>query len=117
MRENVGDADALLRTVVGGALIYAAARRLEPRSLRPAALLAAGALLVESALTRVCPVNHWLGLDTRGFRPALRMRPWRYARRAEATPASPVHSEWGMAAELELPYDDYPSFQRPPADS
>jgi len=32
--------------------------------LAPALALGAGALLLETAITRVCPVNAWLGIDT-----------------------------------------------------
>ena len=115
MRENVGSIDAFARTVVGGALAYVAVRELGPRKLRSAALLALGALLVESAITRVCPLHHLLGLDTRNWRPrrlvALRVR----GESAWATLQQ--RDEVLNAADLELPYEDMGSLLRPPSDS
>jgi hypothetical protein len=118
MRENVGATDALVRTVIGGALIYVAVRELEPRWVRPAALLTLGSLLVESAVTRVCPVNHLLGLDTRGSPVRQRATIEGRAVGIDARPPTLVHSEWGArAADLDLPYDDVSASQRPPSDS
>jgi hypothetical protein len=118
MRENVGTADAILRSVVGAAVLYAAVRELGLRQVRPAALMTLGALLVESAMTRVCPVNYLLGLDTRGFRPWQRKPLPLLTRGVDARPPTLAHVDWGAeAADLDLPYDDFASFQRPPADS
>jgi hypothetical protein len=67
MKENVGGADQLLRTLVGPALIAAGLTRLGAtggRTLGLAALVG-GALILESAITRTCPLNALLGLDTR----------------------------------------------------
>ncbi|CAN5651875.1 hypothetical protein BH23GEM8_BH23GEM8_19790 [soil metagenome] len=67
MKENVGGADQLLRTVIGPALITLGLTRLGARSGSTAGLLAllGGALLLESAITRTCPVNAALQIDTR----------------------------------------------------
>ena len=75
MRENVGRTDRLIRVVVGSALAFGGLRGLGAQTLGPAALLAAGALVLESALTRVCPVNHLLGIDTRRDEPFQRLLP------------------------------------------
>lgn len=67
MKENVGTADRIVRSVAGPALIAAGYARLGGRHGQPAGLAAmmAGALVVESAVTRVCPLNAALGIDTR----------------------------------------------------
>jgi uncharacterized membrane protein len=67
MKENVGGADQLLRTIIGPALITAGLSRLGARSGSAAGLLAlvGGALILESAITRTCPVNAALRIDTR----------------------------------------------------
>jgi hypothetical protein len=68
MRENVGNADRLLRVGIGASLATIGLLRLRNGRLGPALLLASGALLLESAITRVCPVNSLLGIDTRKLR-------------------------------------------------
>lgn len=67
MRENVGDRDQAARFVLGPALIALGLGPLGARQGRAAGLgaLVLGALVVESAVTRTCPVNAALGLDTR----------------------------------------------------
>lgn len=67
MKENVGQADRIVRSIAGPALILAGYARLGGRDGEPAGLAAmiAGALLIESAITRVCPVNAVAGIDTR----------------------------------------------------
>lgn len=69
MHENVGDRDRALRWVAGPALMGLGLTVLGARSGRPLGLAAtvAGALLVESAITRVCPANAALGIDTRAW--------------------------------------------------
>jgi hypothetical protein len=67
MQENVGTTDRLLRSFAGPALLaYGIARlggiRREPYGI---AALVGGALILESAITRVCPLNALLGIDTR----------------------------------------------------
>jgi hypothetical protein len=67
MKENVGTEDRLLRFVVGPLLIGLGYARLGGNHGAPAGLAAmiGGALVVESAITAVCPLNALLGLDTR----------------------------------------------------
>jgi hypothetical protein len=66
MHQNVGRTDQLIRIGVGSALVFAGIGRLaRGRRLAPTALLAGGAVLLETAVTRTCPINHLLGLDTR----------------------------------------------------
>jgi hypothetical protein len=67
VKENVGDTDQRVRAVVGTALVGAAIGPLGARSgrLPGLAALVGGALVLESAITRTCPINEWLGIDTR----------------------------------------------------
>jgi hypothetical protein len=67
MQENVGRADRIVRSIIGPALMLFGYGPLGARKGRGMGLLTVigGALLVESAITRVCPVNALLGLDTR----------------------------------------------------
>ncbi len=66
MQENVGDEDRLVRSIVGPALVVAGLTTLGAREGRAVGLAAtiAGALIIESAVTRVCPLNAALGIDT-----------------------------------------------------
>jgi hypothetical protein len=65
MQENVGNTDRLLRIGIGASLATVGILRIRSGRLGPALLLASGALLLESAITRVCPINGLLGIDTR----------------------------------------------------
>lgn len=67
MKENVGRADQAMRTVLGPALISLGYLRWGGDEGRLAGLAAivAGTMVVESAITRVCPLNRVLGIDTR----------------------------------------------------
>ncbi|WP_437931232.1 DUF2892 domain-containing protein [Sorangium sp. So ce291] len=67
MQENVGTLDRTARLVAGPLLMGLGATALGGLRGRPGGLVAlvAGALIVESAITRVCPVNRLLGVDTR----------------------------------------------------
>jgi hypothetical protein len=67
MKENVGTADRAIRSVLGPALVLAGYARLGGRHGNPLGLAAmiAGTLVLESAITRVCPVNAMAGVDTR----------------------------------------------------
>lgn len=67
MQENVGDRDQQLRWFLGSGLVIAALGPLGAREgrLRGLGALVGGALVIESAITRTCPVNAWLGIDTR----------------------------------------------------
>lgn len=70
MQENVGTADRWLRVAVGGVLVVGALSALRRRGgLAPGLFLAGGAIVLETAVTRVCPLNAALGLDTRTWRP------------------------------------------------
>ena len=66
MRENVGGADRALRAVAGPALLALGYARLGGGSGRLPGLLAmlGGALITETAITRVCPLNEAMGIDT-----------------------------------------------------
>lgn len=67
MRENVGKLDRATRSVVGPSLILAGVSVLGGARGRPLGLLSmiAGATILESAITRVCPLNAALKVDTR----------------------------------------------------
>jgi uncharacterized membrane protein len=66
MQENVGPVDRTVRSVVGPALMLLGATRLGARdgALLGLAALVGGALLVENAITGVCPLNAALGIRT-----------------------------------------------------
>lgn len=66
MRENVGGADRLLRVAIGPAVVLWGWILLSPaeRKSGPVALMLTGALLSETALTKVCPVSAVFGIDT-----------------------------------------------------
>jgi uncharacterized membrane protein len=67
MKENVGTTDRVVRSVLGPALLVLGYRRLGARRGRLAGLatMIAGTLVIESAVTRVCPLHAALGIDTR----------------------------------------------------
>jgi hypothetical protein len=67
MKENVGREDQVLRLVTGPAVMAAGLWWLGATRGRLAGLatLIAGVLIVESGITRTCPVNAALRLDTR----------------------------------------------------
>jgi uncharacterized membrane protein len=67
MKENVGTADAIVRSIAGPALIALGYTKLRGRRGRTAGLMAmmGGAILTQTAVTRVCPLNDALGIDTR----------------------------------------------------
>jgi hypothetical protein len=67
MKENVGRTDQRIRSIVGPFLILAGYRTLKKRHRRTIALAAmiGGALILESAITRTCPINDLIGIDTR----------------------------------------------------
>jgi len=66
MRENVGGADRLVRAAAGPALLLLGYARWGGRDGELPGLLAmlGGALITETAVTRVCPLNEVLGVDT-----------------------------------------------------
>jgi hypothetical protein len=67
MKENVGRIDRIGRAVIGPALMALGYTRLRGRDGETAGLAAmiVGAMLIDSAITRVCPGNALLGIDTR----------------------------------------------------
>jgi hypothetical protein len=67
MQENVGRLDQTARAFLGPALITIGVAGLGAGRSRLAGLAAviAGTLLTESAITRTCPTNYLLGIDTR----------------------------------------------------
>ncbi len=74
MQENVGRIDRIVRFLVGPALAGVGYTRLGGSRGNPIGLAAmlAGTLLVDSAVTRVCPMNALLHLDTRSKRERIR---------------------------------------------
>lgn len=66
MKENVGGGDRVARAVVGPVLIALGYARLggDRGSLPGLLAILGGAFLVETALTRVCPLNELAGVDT-----------------------------------------------------
>jgi hypothetical protein len=66
MKENVGGWDRVGRAIIGPALLGAGYGLLDGRRGRLAGLAAmiGGALVTETAVTRVCPVNEVIGVDT-----------------------------------------------------
>ena len=67
MKENVGKVDRIARSIIGPSLMALGYARWGGRDGKLGGLTAivSGALLVESAVTRVCPINGWLGIDSR----------------------------------------------------
>lgn len=73
MKENVGPEDRLLRSMAGPVLLAAGYTWLGGRDGHSIGLVAmiGGALIIESAITKVCPLNAALGIDTRRKRSPL----------------------------------------------
>lgn len=67
MKENVGKTDRLIRSIAGPALIGAGYLALggDKGKIEGLTAIVVGTLLTESAITKVCPVNYVLGIDTR----------------------------------------------------
>ncbi|MBA2665238.1 MAG: DUF2892 domain-containing protein [Bradymonadaceae bacterium] len=67
MKENVGTLDRIARSIAGPALILLGYSRWGGHrgELGGLAAIVAGTTLIESAITRVCPVNGLLRIDTR----------------------------------------------------
>jgi hypothetical protein len=67
MKENVGKKDQLIRSLAGPALIGIGYLALggDKGKLQGLASIVVGTLLAESAITKVCPVNEFFGIDTR----------------------------------------------------
>jgi hypothetical protein len=71
MTENVGRIDRIIRTALGTGLVAIGVTQLREAPVIGALAAVAGALVLESALTRVCPLNAALGIDTRSRREKL----------------------------------------------
>jgi hypothetical protein len=66
MQENVGNVERWGRAALGSALLAGSISAiLRKRPTAAAALGATGAVLLETAITRVCPVNAMLGIGAR----------------------------------------------------
>lgn len=67
MKENVGRIDRIARAIVAPGLVALGYTRLGGHrgDLPGIAVMIAGALVLETAITRVCPLNALFGLDTR----------------------------------------------------
>lgn len=67
MKENVGKTDQVMRSVLGPMLIAAGYSRLARggSTFLGSLGIMAGTALLESAITRVCPLNELMGVDTR----------------------------------------------------
>ena len=72
MKENVGRTDQTLRSIVGPLMLVMGYHWLNGNRGKPAGLAAMifGALIIESAITRTCPLNAFLGIDTTERLPA-----------------------------------------------
>lgn len=66
MKENVGGAELVVRSIAGPALLAAGLTVLGARQGKPAGLAALiwGAMVTETALSRTCSVNGLFGRDT-----------------------------------------------------
>jgi hypothetical protein len=66
MKENVGGAELVVRSIAGPALLAAGLTGLGARQGRPGGLVALiwGAMVAETALTRTCSVNGLLGRNS-----------------------------------------------------
>ena len=67
MKENVGRTDRIIRSIAGPALMAVGYSKLggNQGDLKGLATIVAGATLLESAITRVCPLNGLFGIDSR----------------------------------------------------
>ncbi len=97
MKENVGNLDRAIRSIVGPALLVAGYGKWGGREGRPLGILSmiAGAAVIGSAVTRVCPANAALGLDTRSCSTRRRDEG---SRGIEPVPAEPEYTPVEMAA-------------------
>ncbi|MBE0596891.1 MAG: DUF2892 domain-containing protein, partial [Desulfuromonadales bacterium] len=66
MKENVGRTDQVMRAVIGPLLLGAGYAWLGGKEGKAGGLMTmiAGALVAETALTKTCPLNQVLGIDT-----------------------------------------------------
>lgn len=94
MRENVGSWDRVLRSFLGPSLLLVGYSGLGGRRGRTGGLAAmiVGAVLTETAITRVCPLNYVLGVNTSDRGRRLRsMRAIRQLRKKIAYSAPLLH--------------------------
>ncbi len=68
MKQNVGHADRAMRSVLGPALLVLGYKWLNGREgeMLGLAAMASGAIVTGTAITRFCPINAALGIDTTG---------------------------------------------------
>lgn len=71
MKENVGKKDRIMRSLVGPVLMVVGYTTLKGCKGKTSGLatMIFGALVIESAITRVCPLNAAFGIDTREKNP------------------------------------------------
>lgn len=67
MKENVGDTDQLVRSFIGPGLMTLGYFYLggNKGNILGISTIVAGTIIAESALTRTCPANNFLGINTR----------------------------------------------------
>lgn len=67
MKENVGKKDRIIRTIIGTALLPLGYKKWggENGNILGISVMMFGALLLESVITRVCPINNALGVNTK----------------------------------------------------
>ncbi len=67
MKENVGTTDRIIRSIAGPALFVTGYTKWGGNKGKTGGLVAMflGFALIETAITRVCPLNELVGLDTR----------------------------------------------------
>ena len=96
MQENIGRIDRVVRSFVGPALTGLGYMQLRRGNLvLGAAGVALGAVIIETAVTRVCPFNAILGLDTRSEEE--RLRDSRVALLAETQRVAERYAEIGAS--------------------
>jgi hypothetical protein len=76
MKENVGSIDRAVRSVLGPAMLVLGYTGLGGNKGKPLGLMTilAGCSLIESAITRVCPLSALFGIDTRSTQEKIRDR-------------------------------------------
>jgi hypothetical protein len=65
MRENVGRIERIARSIIGPGLAALGISQLSDRPVLGVLGLVTGTIVLESAVTRVCPLNGAFGRDTR----------------------------------------------------
>lgn len=72
MKENVGRLDRIIRGVVGPSAVALSISQLRKHPILAALGIVVGAIVTETAVTRVCPVSSALGIDTRSTEERMR---------------------------------------------